>query len=115
SSMQRRRLPVGVLPRNIVIFDPWCGCETKINVDLCERLDGFAISFRWGKPPRSQCSERILVETKPDGFDYSNNLHAAVHIKGAFDCYCSFDFPLPRRPRIKRVGIKEEATLYFYP
>jgi hypothetical protein len=38
---------------------------------LRERLDGFAISFGWGKSLRSQCSERLLVETKPDGFDYS--------------------------------------------
>src|SRR5215470_18320038 len=71
----------GYIGLNIVIFDPWCGCDTKINVDLCERLDGFAISFRWGKSPGSQCSDRILVETKPNGFDDSNNPHAALHIK----------------------------------
>src|SRR2546427_6972485 len=52
---------------NIVVLNGWCRSETKVNVDLRYRLDRFAVSFGWGKPPRSQCSDRILVKTKPDG------------------------------------------------
>src|SRR5437870_9097278 len=51
-----------------------------------------SVSFGWGKPPRSQCSDRILVKTKPDGFNCSQNFHTAPHIKRGFDCDGSLDF-----------------------
>src|SRR5262249_31991334 len=92
---------------NIVVLSAWCSRETKINIDLRDRVDEFAISSGWGKPPEAQCAECILIETKPDSFDDSNNLHAALGIKRALDSYRSLDFLLARDPRIKRIGVIE--------
>src|SRR5437870_6847882 len=72
-----------------------------------------SVSFGWGKPPRSQCSDRILVKTKPDGFNCSQNFHTAPHIKRGFDCDGSLDFLFPRSPRVKRIGVIENLRRLY--